>query len=265
MGCTGVCVAHKKRGEPCSAHGNDGLCGHDDYCARPPGPYAAAGVCKEKKSEGAECLEWNSCKAGLECLGFHTWRDEPEAPEEISPGHCTPPGIAGVECRPGRSDCAPAFACDFATKKCAPRATAASACHSPESCGDGLACVGLEARWNAYGQWSVDVPGTCAPFADVGSACDAKAIETGCPRSTRCDAKSGTCVRAGHEGDACKPNGGCNSHLYCNWQTSTCAGRLQMGAACAPPPKGYEYDEQCFLGKCNPAERVCVPLSECGP
>jgi len=264
LGCTGHCVAHKHLGDKCSSSGNDGLCGDDTFCDR--GRYGLGeAVCKAKLATGAKCRAWDSCHEG-QCIGYMTVREEPGAPEEERLGTCTLPGAAGAACRTDYArDCAEGFACDWETKKCNARVAKGSACRSPESCADGLACAGLEAMWDPHtAVWRVGTPGTCIPTLDLGAHCDvlANAIATGCPRTSTCDAKSGTCVHESLAGNACHPNGGCRGNLYCEPKTLTCAPELPFGAACKPPAEGG--DDPCSLGKCDPKRRVCVPLQACG-
>lgn len=253
IGCTGRCIAHRKLGDTC---GNDMLCDDATFCDN--------GRCVAKLASGARCRAWNSCRDGLQCLGAHTEREEPGAPEIDVPGACTPAGAIGAACKPGYTrECADGLACDFATKQCTARVAKGGACRSPYTCADGLACAGLEAMWDPNsGVWRVGTPGTCIAPLDLGGHCDvlANPFATGCPGTATCDAKTGTCVHAALAGNACEPNGGCRGNLYCS-PAKICAPRLAFGAACTPPPEGG--DDPCSLGRCDRKRRVCVPLQAC--
>ncbi len=256
-GCMGHCVAHKQRGEVCSRSGNDGLCDDADYCDYGAHPQVGgAGVCKPRKPAGAECIEWNSCRTDLQCIGYHVTRLEPGAPEEIHPGKCAARGGTGAPCRPNESDCAPTFACALETKTCAPRST--STCTAPRTCGDGLACDDLEAGWDKRGVWHATHAGTCKPLLAIGAACDPNALDTRCPMTTRCDVTSRTCAPFGDLGDRCQPTVGCFGDLYCDGKTTTCSRKIQLGGACPVQPKDFEAIDPCESGVCDPRRHVCV-------
>ena len=241
LGCQGRCVARLAKGAPCTTSGNEGLCDEGESC------NIETMRCRPKLAVGATCEEWDSCADGLSCVGAMKLRDHPHAPEYKVPGHCRGPGRNGESCQPFWNECADGFVCDAYRSSCVPTPATGGPCTSPGTCPDGESCVGLHDRGAAR----------CAPFLDAGAACDPDALETGCPRSLRCDRKSRTCRSQGHRGDPCKPNGGCNAALYCDWKTLTCQPSLPEGAPCLPPPPGLQTDEMCFIGRCDFATRVC--------
>ncbi|MGZ3454841.1 MAG: hypothetical protein ACXVEF_34885 [Polyangiales bacterium] len=235
--CLGKCVAHKKIGQPCSSTGDDGLCEDGSFCD--------AGTCVAQRDVGAACPAWNSCKAGLECVGGRP-------PTKMSPaviGHCAATPKKGEPCtnKFGMQYCGNGLACDFrkAPATCEPRANEGEGCGGPQGCADGLACTGFS--------WTKGI-GLCKRVLDVGSSCDPSGNVTGCPQTAPCDPITSKCTPKFVFGAPCTPNGGCNSHLYCEPTSKKCVPRLAMGAACeAKPPGG---DEPCYFGTCN--GKTCV-------
>jgi Dickkopf-like protein len=228
--CGGVCTPFATVGGACVASG-----GPPDQSCDPTVQFCGDdAICDIKAQKGKPCSDDSQCIFDFICVA----------------GICNdPPRIARDEvCGTTSPPCADGLYCDE-TGTCEPLLAAGAACARPDACKTGLVCA------NAV----------CAPWLDVGGACNASpdAIASGCPATQTCT--GGACaplagVKAGPL-DKCAVDADCADGLYCVTQGSFCdyVGGINAGCQsdheCAP-------DLQCLNGACHtPGYVMCAPAT----
>jgi hypothetical protein len=231
--------------------GSDYECEGDGFCDRPAG--ACPGTCTPRRAAGGECVEDDTCRAGLVC-GASTMRcvapatdgmpceggSAPECEPGLvclgqmtgTPGTCQPNAevfvgdvgdtcaIEGPLCREGRSCVAISVGAGGAELECQAAVSSGAACKAgvPDQCPEDEWCEGTNLLAGM-------VDGTCAPLPATGETCAAVLIGQRCADGLVCVAGRNQCLPVGRNGSPCMEGAQCYS--------GNC-----VGGACVP-------NEQC--------------------
>jgi hypothetical protein len=223
--CGGICQPYAAPGGACVTTG-----GTPDMTCDPSVQFCGGmSTCEHKVQKGQPCVADLDCIFDYVCVAGKCDTSARTKRDDVC-GTTSPP-------------CADGLYCDE-TGACEPLVAAGGACAKPDACKAGMTCEG----------------GICAPWLDVGGACNASpdAIASGCPDTQTCT--SGACAPvAGIKGgplDPCTTDGDCDDGLYCS--TTYCYYVGGVNATCASDHE-CAADLQCLNGACHtPGYIMCA-------
>ncbi|HEY2743832.1 MAG TPA: Dickkopf N-terminal cysteine-rich domain-containing protein [Polyangia bacterium] len=223
--CGGVCTPFAAPGAPCVPTG-----GTPDMTCDPSVHFCGgSATCEHKVQKGEPCVVDDDCLFDYVCVAGKCDTSARTKLDDVC-GASPPPCADGLYCSE--------------LGACEPLLAAGQPCAKPDACKPGMTCV----------------DGACAPWLDVGAACDGSpdAIASGCPATQTCGA--GACapvagVKAGPL-EPCATDSDCDDGLFCS--STFCAYVGGVNAACSGDHE-CATDLQCVGGACHtPGYILCA-------